>query len=66
MGAEGARFLHAPVKWGGVTIDTGELREPVSELGIADHKLYQRLLTGEVTIPLQPSLLDENVELGRE
>lgn len=48
MSAEGARFLHAPVQWGGVTIASvnGELLEPVSELGVAKPELYERLLGG--------------------
>lgn len=57
MSAEGARFLHAPIEWGGVPVDTGELLEPVSELGAAKPELYAKILGDQAL---------NNVELGRE
>ena len=46
-----AEYLHADP----------EIYRPISELGIAKPDLYERLLTGEITIPLQGVELDDGI-----
>jgi hypothetical protein len=62
MSAEGARFLHAPIEWGGAKIDTGELLEPVSELGIANLGVYEKIMSGKA-IDSTPEV-GEHIVLG--